>query len=106
MYYNANTGVFNMNQLRVVKIIVFVLSFLLIFGTLLMVAALFSKSARKTALPSEISLNEPVGSSIVEILSNNKRLYILVKDGGLPDRIVIFDTKNGEVASKIRLNGK
>lgn len=95
-----------MNQLRLVKIIVFTLTFLLVFGALLVLFKLYSQTGKKTPLPSEISLNEPAGSSIVEIRPNNAELYIVVKDGGLPDRIVIFNTKSGQVASKVRLNGK
>ena len=106
MYYNAMTGVFNMNQLRLVKIIVFILTFLLILGTLLILFKLSGQDGKKVPLAPEINLNEPVGSSIVEIRPHNAELYIVVKDGGLPDRIVIFDTKSGQVTSKVRLNGK
>ena len=95
-----------MNQLRLVKIIVFALTFLLVFGTFLVLFKLYSQTGKKTLIPSEISLNEPVGSSIVEIKPHNTELYIVVKNGGLPDRIVIFNTKNGQVSSKVRLNGK
>lgn len=94
-----------MDKLKLVKSAVFVLTFLLIFGTLLFLGTLFKKTHKTPAeIPAEISLNEPHGSLIQQIAQNDGMLYLLVQGGGKDDRIVIFDTGNAKKITTLKLN--
>lgn len=94
-----------MDKLKLVKTIVFLLTFLLVFGTLLLIGGIVKKTrTTDTALPQQLGLNQPSGSRIAKILPQNGFLYLLVKDGGLPDRIIILDTSSGKITSTISVN--
>lgn len=94
-----------MDKLKLIKMSVFILTFLLIFGTLSILGILFQKSRNtETALPPQISLQEPRGSLIKQINQEDGKLYMLVIGGGDEDRIIIFDTLNGKKLSTIKIN--
>lgn len=94
-----------MDKLKLIKTIVFTLTFLLIFGSLIMLSSLYKKTRHTpTPLPSEINLSEPVGSAIKNIQTTDNNLYIIVEGGGESDRVVIFDSHSGKKISKINLN--
>lgn len=94
-----------MDKLRLIKTIVFTLTFLLIFGSMIMLSSLYKKTRQTpTPLPTEINLSEPVGSSIKNIHNTGNNLYIIVEGGGQGDRIIIFDSQQGKKISKINLN--
>lgn len=94
-----------MDKLKLIKTIVFVLTFLLVFGSLAFLGSLFKKVNSSPALiAEEINLNEPTGSTIQKTHTQDKILYITVKDGGLPDRIIMFDPLKGQKLSTIRIN--
>jgi len=91
-----------MDKLKLVKTIVFIITFLLVFGSVLLLGALYQKLHRPAAESGEIlSLGEPDGSTIKQMELQNDTLYLLVKDGGLPDRIIIYNKTAGQPA---RLN--
>lgn len=94
-----------MDKLKLIKSAVFILTFLLVFGTLLFLGALYKKTRKNPVkIPAEISLNEPRGSIIQQIRQNNGTLYMLIQGGGLDDRIVIFDTDNARKVTTLKLN--
>ena len=93
-----------MNKLKLVKTIVFILTFLLVFGSLVLLGSLFKKTHSAPSLPEEISLDEPSGSTLQKIQIRDKFLYISVSDGGKSDRIIIFDTETGHKVSTIRVD--
>ncbi len=92
-----------MNKLRLIKAVVFILTFLLVFGSLMVLTKLYHLS-RKTPieLPTEISLQEKDGH-ISQILENNGQLQILVKDEKSGDKIILFDLNSGQKLSTITL---
>lgn len=93
-----------MDKLKLIKTIVFILTFLLIFGTLMLLGSIFKKThSAATPLPQAISLEQPIGSNLEQIAEKNNNLYLLVRDGGLPDRVIIFDTQTGKTLSTISL---
>lgn len=92
-----------MDKLKLIKSIVFVLTFLLVFGSLLVLGSLF-RQTRPRPLPSDVNLNQPAGSSVEKIVANDGLLYILIKGGGNPDRIVVFDTRSGQPLTALKLN--
>ena len=95
-----------MNKLKLIKTIVVVLTFLLVFGSLMALTAIYRQiKSSKQPEPTGISaLNEPQGSRINSMLEYKCYLYILVNDGGDSDRFVVFDTQKGQPVSKIKLN--
>lgn len=95
-----------MDKLKLVKIAVFSLTFLLILGTLTFLGLFFQKTrnVNKLQLPSEISLQEPEGSLIKQIENQNGRLYLLVIGGGENDRVIIFDPASGQKITKLKIN--
>ena len=94
-----------MDKLKLVKTIVFLLTFLLVFGTLLLIGGIIKKTrTTDAALPQQLGLNQPSGSRIAEIRPQDGLLYLLVKDGGLSDRIIILDASSGKILSTISVN--
>lgn len=81
-----------MNKLKLVKTVVFILTFLLVFGSMFLLTQLYSRTRKiETATPAvPVSLNQPAGSRISQMLEQNGTIYLLVTDGGLPDRILIL----------------
>lgn len=96
-----------MDKLRVIKFVVAILTFLLIFGLLMVLTILykqFNKTENIIVENNLLSLEQPQGSSVAQIVSNNGRLHILVKDGGEPDRILILTPDGQKVQQEITLN--
>lgn len=80
-----------MDKLKIVKLIVFLLTFLLIFGIIVAGGTIYKKVSRKTP-DTSITLNQPKGSYIADYKINEDSLYILIKGGKKEDRILIVST--------------
>lgn len=94
-----------MDKLKLVKTIVFIITFLLIFGTVLLLGTIYKRTHRQTTpAPENVSLNEPEGSRIAATEYNGDNLYILVKDGGKSDRIIIYSVSDGKKLTSVTLN--
>ena len=94
-----------MNQLRLIKITVFIFTFLLIFGSLVLMGCLYRKlSANPQQTTAEISLGLPPEAEIRQIAADEGMLYILVSDKGQGGRIIIFSPEKGKIISNITLN--
>ncbi len=94
-----------MDKLRLVKTTVFVLTFALIFGSLMLLGSLYRKNQKKTEpLPRQINLQEPQGSFVKNMVEQNGHLYIHIEGGGESDRIIIFDTISGQKLSTLKIN--
>ena len=94
-----------MDKLRLVKTTVFILTFALVFGSLVLLGSLYKKTQKGNAsFPQEINLQEPQGSFIKNMLEQNGRLYIQVEGGGEADRIIIFDITSGQKLSTLKIN--
>ncbi len=94
-----------MDNLKIVKIIVCALTFLLVLGTLTLLGTIYKKT--RAPLPAhEINYNlaQPAGSQISQYSINDGRLYLLVKNGGLSDRIIIYNPEQASVTGTIQLN--
>ncbi len=98
-----------MDKLKLVKTIVFVITFLLVFGCMLLLAH-YTKKLHRPAVPKETtaSLDEPAGSTIDSKCSSiTARFICLVKGGGLADRIIIYNPDNARpVRLKTLIRGK
>lgn len=94
-----------MDKLKLVKTTVFAMTFLLVLGTLMPLGSIFKKThTSPIVLPTTISLNEPAGSGIKEIVSHGDNLYLLVQGGGQSDRVVIFNPTEGHKLSTLNIN--
>ncbi len=94
-----------MDKLKLVKTIVFIITFLLIFGTMLLLGVLYRRTHKATpTAPQTIALQEPQGSRIESIEYGNGNLYILVKGGGENDRVIIYSVSDGKKATSLTLN--
>ena len=79
------------------------MTFLVVFGSLMFLTVIYKKSQPKPIEYTEINLSQPKGSSIESIINNNEQLNILIKGGGLADRIIIYDTQRMQKIAKINL---
>lgn len=94
-----------MNKLKLIKAAVFILTFLLVFGTLSFLGLLYQKTHKSAQpLPAGLSLKQPAGSYIKQFSQENGKLYLLVIGGGEEDRIVIFDSNDGKTLTTINLD--
>lgn len=94
-----------MDKLKLIKTTVFILTFLLIFGTLSLLGLFFKKTHPDTSeIPQQISLKQPVGSYIKEMQVANDKLYVLTVGGGIEDRVIIYDTTAHSVLTTIKIN--
>lgn len=93
-----------MDKLKLIKTIVFVLTFLLVFGTLALLGSVYKRTHREIPNTAIItSLEQPQGSEITEFKVDNQKIYVLVKKGGLADRIVVYDHQNHRLINHINL---
>ncbi len=94
-----------MNSLKIVKTIVFILTFF-IFAGLITLSLLISKKLKKNEAPlaSEINLFQEKNSKIKQISADGKFLYILIKNQDSGDKILLYDNDEGKVVSTIRVN--
>ena len=95
-----------MEKLKFIKYVVFILTFLLVLGSLVLLGTIFKKVRSDAAkeIPTELSLQEPEGSSIEAVVSHGDNLYLLIKNGGKDDRVVIFNPQEVQKISEIILN--
>lgn len=93
-----------MDKLRIVKGIVFIMTFFLIAGTLVLIGVIYKKSHPATSMPTELSLFQPEGSNIAEIRTDNGLLFILTKGGGIADRIIVYNPNARQIAYTINVN--
>ena len=96
-----------MEKLKLIKYVVFILTFLLVFGSLVLLGTIFKKvrgGDEAKDMPLLVSLQEPDGSSIEAVVSHGDNLYLLIKNGGKDDRVVIFNPQEAQKISEISLN--
>ncbi len=93
-----------MDKLRIVKGIVFIMTFFLISGTLVLLNVIYKKSSQPVPVLNDLSLQQPEGSNIAEIHTNDGLLFILVKDGGISDRIIAYNPNTQQIVYTININ--
>lgn len=94
-----------MDKLKIVKIVVGLLTFLIIFGTLLLMGMIYQKTRTPRNLPqASVNLNQPQGTSIEDFKTGTNQIYLLLKGGGIPDRIAIYDLSASKISAVIHVN--
>lgn len=81
-----------MDKLKLIKAVVCILTFLLVFGTLVLLGAIYKKTRRSPTAVPEItaSLDQPAGSIVADYKIIGDEMYVLIKNGGISDRIIII----------------
>jgi len=92
-----------MDKLKIIKTIVVLITFLLVFGSLLLLTVIYRKAQPKQEIYQETNLNQPIGSTIESMLNIDDNLVILVKGGGQSDRIVIYNPQTMKKISTLHL---
>ena len=62
-----------------------------------------TQGGARPAAGGAVSLGEPPGSRIVSVGTTDGRLALLVSRGGVPDRVVLLDARDGATITTIRL---
>lgn len=95
-----------MDKLKLIKAVVCILTFLLVFGTLVLLGAIYKKTRRSPIAVPEItaSLDQPAGSIVADYKIIGDEMYVLIKNGGISDRIIIYNRQLGKTAATITLN--
>lgn len=84
-----------MNGLKIIKLFVFVLTAIIFFGLILCAKIIYNNTHRSHH--ENISLQQPYGTKIKNILALEKDLYIMVKGGGINDRILVYSPEEHKV---------
>ena len=94
-----------MDKLKLVKIIVCLLTFTLVFGALLLFGTIYKriKGDDTPIKAAEIILGEPKGSNIASMIAADGMVYVLVKDGGKDDRIIVISPAKAQKTAEIKL---
>ncbi len=92
-----------MNKLKIVKGVVGIMTFMLVFGSLMLLTMIYKKSQTPSAAYTETALEQPTGSGIAGITAVGDELAILVKGGGEPDRIIIYNPQTKQKTSALNL---
>jgi len=91
-----------MNGLKIAKGAVLIMT-LMIVGVLILCLNVVQKQYKNAKINSisNISLDEPEGSNIKNIVAQEKELYIMVAGGGKSDRIVVVSPETRKVIYSI-----
>ncbi|MBQ8465178.1 MAG: hypothetical protein IJ545_04130 [Alphaproteobacteria bacterium] len=92
-----------MDKLKLIKSIVFIITFLLVFGSLMLLTVIYRKARPEPLSYRETSLMQPIGSRIDSVTKIDNQLAVVVKDGGQPDRIVIYNPQTLQKSATITL---
>ena len=93
-----------MNQLRLIKTLVFVFTFLLIFGCLTLVGCFFYNIRNHPKYVGSVDLELSNTAKIEQIASDNGILYILVSDADHADKIIVFNPEKNTIVSNLVAN--
>ena len=93
-----------MDKLKLIKILVAALTFFIIFGMLNAVTIIYKKTHTPEVPVSTLNLAQPTGSTIENFKISDSNLFILVKNGGLQDRIIIINPRQPQNQTVININ--
>lgn len=96
-----------MNKLRLVKLLVFFLTFVLIFGMILAGQMIYRKvtaTQRTSGTVTNLNLNQPKGSYLVDYRINDNIIVLHLKGGNTSERLISVDAKGKAVLATIELN--
>ncbi len=93
-----------MDKLKTVKIVVAILTFLLVFGMFSAIGIIFNKLSSPKNQVTNQTINQPQGSYIDNFkIDTEGNVFMLVKGGNQPDRIIITNPKKNPSPITINL---
>lgn len=92
-----------MDKLKLIKTIVVIITFMLVFGSLMLLTVIYKKARPTPQQHKEVSLEQPLGSTIENISVIGDNLAILIKNGGGADRIIIYSPNTQQKTLTINL---
>ncbi len=92
-----------MDKLKLIKTIVVIITFMLVFGSLMLLTVIYKKARPAPQQHKEISLEQPMGSTIENMVAVGDNLAVLIKNGGEADRIIIYSPNTGRKSLTINL---
>lgn len=93
-----------MDKLKLIKILVAALTFFIIFGMLNAVTIIYQKTRTPEVPASALRLAQPAGSTIENFKISDSNLFVLIKNGGLQDRIIIINPRQPQNKTVININ--
>ncbi len=95
---------------RALMVLVIGMAVLIAAGVVVVVVTLvhrtFGPGVASVARPAgtgDVALGEPPGSRIVSVSTTDGRVALLVSGGGVPDRVVLLDARDGGRVATVRL---
>ena len=92
-----------MDKLKLIKGVVFAITFMLILGTLTFLTVLYRRANPPATPHQDTSLAQPNGSEITSVTAVEGNLAILVKGGKQPDRIIIYNPQTMQKISTLHI---
>ena len=93
-----------MDKLKLIKSIVFFITFLLVIGSLSLLGILYKKITQTSSIKeTELNLQQEIGSEISSFAVEDGNIYILIRNGSQSDKIMIIHDQD-KVLEEIRLN--
>ena len=93
-----------MNQLRIIKTIVLLLTCLLVGASFIVLGGLAKKVLSEQKQQPVTNLSQPQGSKIKQIQADNGLLYIFISGGELADRIITYNPEKKQIVSNLFIN--
>ena len=93
-----------MDKLKLIKALVFIMTTIMFFGLIMCVRIIYDKNHPKNQDLDNVSLSQPFGSKIKNIVAGDKYLYIMLKGGGINDRIAVFSPQEHKVLYIINID--
>jgi len=93
-----------MSKLKFIKLVVFFLTSMIIFGMFIAGITIYQKARRSTPKNITINLAQPQGSRIVSTQTSSDMLYLHILGGGLPERIIAIRPSDQSPLATINLN--
>lgn len=88
-----------------IKVLVFFLTFTIIFGMILAGLTIYRKVQHPRSIEiAQLNLEQPKGSQISDIKTSDGMLHLLISGGQTSDRIISVRTSDHRVAAIINLN--
>ncbi len=93
-----------MDKLKLIKSIVFFITFLLVIGSISLLGILYQKTTQqKSNTQTRLNLKQEIGSEISSFSVENGNIYLLIRGGSQSDKIMIIRDPN-QVLEEIKLN--
>ena len=93
-----------MDKLKLIKSLVFIMTTIMFFGLIMCVRIIYDKNHHKNQNLNDISLSQPFGSKIKNIVADDEYLYIMLRGGGINDRIAVFSPQEHKVLYIINID--